>query len=139
LANALYIAEANGANATLLIPEDRFQVVDVPMFSPDGEWLYFSASERSGVSQTWWEILLGIEVAAAHNIPSDWWRMPVAGGDLERLTNRDAIGLYGEISTDGETILFVSTTGLYLMNADGSGIEQLLEISAAPSLSWVNK
>ena len=139
LANALFMADADGENAELLIPEDRFQVIDVPIFSPDGEWLYFSASEQSGVSRTWWEILLGIEVVAAHNIPSDWWRMLAAGGNLERLTNRDEIGLYGEISTDGETVLFVSTTGLYRMNADGTGIEQLLETRAAPSLSWVNR
>jgi len=139
LANALYIADANGENSTLLIPEDRFQVVDVPMFSPDGRWIYFSASELTQSTLTWWEVLLGIEVAAAHNIPSDWWRIAAAGGEIERLTNRDEVGLYGEFSTDGEIIIFVSTSGLYQMNADGTNLERLLEVSAAPSLSWVNK
>ena len=139
LANALYIADANGENARLLVAEDRFQVMDAPMFSPDGRWVYFSASEQISVSLTWWENLLGIQVAAAHNIPSDWWRIPVSGGEIERLTNRDEVGLYGDISTDGEAIIFVSTSGLYQMNADGTGLERLLELSAIPSLSWVNK
>lgn len=139
LANALFIADANGENRNLLIPDDRFRVVDVPMISPDGRWIYFSASERTGAALHWWEILLGIEVAAAHSVPSDWWRIPAAGGEIERLTNRDEVGLYGEFSTDGEMIVFVSTSGLYQMNVDGTEVERLLEISAAPSLSWVHK
>ncbi len=139
LANALYIADVNGENAVLLVPEDRFQVMDVPMFSPDGRWIYFSASEQTSASLTWWEYLLGIQVAAAHNIPSDWWRIPVLGGEMERLTSRDEVGLYGEMSADGEFVIFVSTSGLYRMNADGTNIIRLLETTAVPSLSWVNK
>ncbi len=39
----------------------------------------------------------GRRVAKAHSVPSDWWCMPVDGsGEPQRLTNLNAIGLYGD-------------------------------------------
>ena len=139
LANALYVADANGENGMQLISEDRFQVIDVPMFSPDGQWVYFAAAEVRSASQTWWEWLMGIQVAAAHNIPSDWWRIPADGSEPERLTTINEVGLYGEFAENGRFIIFASVSGLYRMQADGSGITQLLQTTAAPSFSWVQK
>ncbi|MCA9925520.1 MAG: PD40 domain-containing protein, partial [Anaerolineales bacterium] len=139
LANALYVADANGENGMQLISEDRFQVIDVPMFSPDGQWIYFAAAEVRSASQTWWEWLMGIQVAAAHNIPSDWWRIPADGSEPERLTTINEVGLYGEFAENGRFIIFASVSGLYRMQADGSGITQLLQTTAAPSFSWVQK
>ncbi|MCP5094392.1 MAG: hypothetical protein GY943_02435 [Chloroflexi bacterium] len=137
LSNALYIANADGSGAIQLLTEAAFQVVDVPMFSPDREWIYFTAAERTVSSQTWWEWVLGIETAVAHNIPSDWWRMPVNGGTPERLTEIDEVGIYGIFAEDGRSIYFASQTGLYQMNLDGSQVTQLVEVTAAPSLSWL--
>jgi Tol biopolymer transport system component len=136
LSNALYVANPDGTEAVQLLPETAFQVIDVPMFSPDGEWIYFTAAENPVSTRPWWERLLGIETAVAHNIPADWWRIPVNGGEPERLTAINEVGLYGVFGEDGRIIYFASTTGLYQMNLDGSQLTQLLETMAAPSLSW---
>jgi Tol biopolymer transport system component len=61
----------------------------------------------------------------------------LAGGTPERLTTLDDMGLYGDFSPDGRYLAFVSDTGLYLMNPDGSGLLRLIETSAANALSWI--
>ncbi len=134
----LYLADADGKNARLIASSEDFIDLDAPLFSPDGTWYYFSAVTQDQPSRTsWWERLLGVKVAAAHSVPSDWWRIPVDGGTAERLTQISAIGMYGAFSPDGTVLAFSSTTGIYTMNPDGTELSKLLEIPAADSLTWV--
>lgn len=135
-ANGLVVSRADGSEPRQLVPEDAFQVVDVPVFSPDGQWLYFSAAQNATSGRSWWEWLLGVQVAAAHNIPSDWYRIPLQGGVPERLTFIDGVNLFGLFAPDGETLFFTSASGLQQMQPDGTGIRRLTETAAAPSLSW---
>lgn len=136
-ANSLYISQPNGQDARLLVDEERFQVVDVPMFAPDGQHLYFSAAEPATTAVQWWERLLGIQVATAHTIPSDWFRVPIAGGEPERLTDINAVNLYGDFSPDGQYIGFSSLGGLYVMRPDGSELQQVSDVSGTTALSWI--
>ena len=62
---------------------------------------------------------------------------PIAGGEPERLTMINEIGMYGAFSPNGRIFAFSSTTGIYQMNPDGTELSKLLEIPAADSLSWV--
>lgn len=134
----LYLADADGKNARLIASSEDFIDLDAPLFSPDGTWYYFSAVTQAQPLQTsWWEQLLGVKVVAAHSVPSDWWRIPVAGGEPERLTTINEIGMYGVFSPDGRIFAFSSVTGIYQMNPDGTKLSKLLEIPAADSLSWV--
>ncbi|WP_420630589.1 hypothetical protein [Candidatus Leptofilum sp.] len=136
LAAELILAETDGSNLTVLVPRDCFVTLDSPFFSANGEWLYFSAVAEQASSATWWEQLLGIEVAAAHNLPSRWWRVPVSSGEPEPITSEARVGQYGSLSPDGRTIAFATQSGLYLMQPDGSEVRLLLEQSASDSLSW---
>jgi Tol biopolymer transport system component len=136
LAAELVLAERDGSNATVLVLRDRFMTLDAPFFSADGQWLYFSAVAEQTSSATWWERLLGIEVVSAHNLPSRWWRLPLTGGEPEPLTEEARVGQYGVLSPDGRYLAFGSQSGIFLMQPDGSELHQLLELSAADSLSW---
>lgn len=135
-ANGLVVSRADGSEPRQLMAEDAFQVVDVPVFSPDGEWLYFTAAQNATGGRSWWEWLLGIQVAAAHNIPSEWYRIPVQGGAPQRLTTIDGVNMFGLFAPDNATIFFTSAVGLQQMQPDGTGIRRLTETAAAPSLSW---
>lgn len=132
----LIVAELDGSNPTVMVPRDRFTTLDAPFFSADGQWLYFSAVAEQPSSATWWEQLLGIEVASAHSLPSRWWRLPVTGGEPEAVTTEAQVGQYGVVSPDGRSLAFSAQSGIYLMQPDGSDLVQLLDLSAADSLSW---
>jgi Tol biopolymer transport system component len=136
LAAELVLAERDGSNAAVLVPRDRFMTLDAPLFSADGQWLYFSAVAEQTSSATWWERLLGIKVASAHSLPSRWWRLPLTGGEPEPVTTEAQVGQYGVLSPDGRSLAFSSQSGIFLMQPDGSELHQLLELSAADSLSW---
>jgi Tol biopolymer transport system component len=136
LAAELVLADSDGNNPTVFIPRDRFVTLDTPFFSADGQWIYFSAVAEQTSSITWWERLLGIEVAVAHNLPSRWWRLPVIGGEPEPVTTEARVGQYGVVSPDGRFMAFSSQLGIYLMRPDGSELRQLLDLSTADSLSW---
>lgn len=133
----LYLANADGTEAVLIVSAADFVDLDAPLFSPDGSWLYFSAVSQDQPATSWWDRLLGVQIVAAHNVPSDWWRIPIAGGEPERLTMINEIGMYGAFSPNGRIFAFSSTTGIYQMNPDGTELSKLLEIPAADSLSWV--
>ena len=112
----------------------------MPVFSPDGSMLYFSAPVPGEVSGgvSFFDRLLGIQVAMAHNVPSDWWRVPRAGGAVEQLTQLGETGLYGDFSPDGRHMAFVSSSGIYVMNPDGSDLEILVAGEGFfGSLDWV--
>ena len=138
LENELVVADASGANALHLALPEMFTAVDAPLFSPDGEWLYFSAVTEEPLAElSWVDRLLGVQTAAAHDVPSDWWRIHLPEGTPERLTTLNKIGLYGDFGPDGQAMAFASITGLYLMNPDGSQLTELLATTTADTLSWV--
>lgn len=137
LGNGLWLADANGDNAVQIVMPEQFTVVDVPMFSPDESYLYFTASENEQARRRWWEILLGVETAEAHNIPSDWYRVSTDGGQPERLTAIEEVGIYGAFAPDGRTIGFASFNGLYTMQRDGTDIVRVLTRDATPSFAWI--
>ncbi|MEZ4511487.1 MAG: hypothetical protein R3C62_06410 [Chloroflexota bacterium] len=132
---SLWVADERGENGRLLTTPDQFEDVDAPLFSPDEQWLYFSAVEAGVAQRRWWEVALGIKVALAHDVPSDWWRLPLAGGKPERVTTIAGIGMFGVIN--GRYFAFSSTAGLYLMSLDDPTPTLLLETPSTNSLSWL--
>jgi Tol biopolymer transport system component len=145
----------SGGQPVELIGPDTFEAVDAPFFSLDGTQVFFSAvgdgpgSSASAVTFAalpgWLDWLMGARAAEAanarrppaHNVPSDWWVMPVEGGAPTRLTEVYDTGMFGDISPDGEHIAYISATGLYLMRTDGSDLRQLLTLSGYGTLEWV--
>jgi Tol biopolymer transport system component len=144
--NELFTAQADGAAAARLVGSDVFEAVDAPFFSPDGSLLYFSAvGEGPGAapapSSAWLDRLLGARPAeaapTAHNVPSDWWVVPVAGGEPTRLTQIYETGLFGDMSPDGGYIAFVAASGVYVMRPDGSDVTRLLPVGGGITLEWL--
>jgi Tol biopolymer transport system component len=142
--NALFVADEDGTNALPLALPAEFQAVDAPMFSPDGAQVLFSAiTLPASAGLTWLDRLLGVRPAFADGSPSDWWRIPIAGGAPQQITQIADTGLYGSFSPDGAHVAFISGTGLYVMNSDGSDILSLVDAFDLPgsigaaSVDWI--
>jgi Tol biopolymer transport system component len=136
--NDLYLANADGSQARLVMPAGAFSAVDAPTFSPDGKTIVFSVV--GGVqlpSLSWLDQLMGVQIAEAHNVPSDWWRISVDGGKPEQLTHINDTSMYADYAPDGQHIAFASITGLYVMQPDGSNLIQLVNAGLGPSVSWM--
>ena len=125
----IHVAHTNSDRVTELVAINEFFDVDTPHFSANGQWLYFSAAPHSTkVSHTWWERLLDLKVAQAHtdhNVPSDWWRVPVEGGKPEKISSTPRLITYGEFNDSGERLFFATDMGVYAMDANGATIERL--------------
>jgi len=139
--NELFLANADGSNAQPVaisgpwIPE----IVDAPIFSPDGQSILFSAPGPSQSYQPkWFDKLMGIQVAKAHNVPSDWWLVPVTGGAPTRLTQIQTINLFASISPDKKHIASLSGEGIFVMDLDGSNLTRLLfDPGVSGTVTWI--
>ena len=126
LSNDLYIAGADGDNAQVLTSPGVTPPVDSLFFGADGETIFFSmVNPEMPHAASWWENLFGIKIVTAHSEPSDWYRVPAAGGKIERVTNTNDSGLFGAISPDGKHMAYISVRGLFAVNTDGSDLAQL--------------
>ena len=133
----LMIAGIDGTGSQAVLDPEEFPTVDAPFFSPDAEYLYFSAVSETP-SLSWLEKVMGVRVALAHNVPSDWWRVRLASGEAQRITEIFDQGLNGAFSPHGEHIAFISASGLWAMNPEGSGLVQVIESrNFYGNLTWI--
>ncbi|KAJ6473606.1 hypothetical protein C8R47DRAFT_1179338 [Mycena vitilis] len=95
--STLYIANADGSNATLLLGEQDAPFDYHASFSPDGQWIVFT-SERRGDGQ------------------ADIYRVKADGTGLETLMETDSFEDAGVLSPDGTQLAFVSTANGYRAN-----------------------
>ncbi len=122
--NKIFIANADGSNSrqVALTGPQVPDIIDAPIFSPDGKSLLFSAPPPVQADQpSWLDKLLGIQVAEAHVIPSDWWSVPLSGGTPKRLTHIETPALFASLSPDGKYFASYSGLGLFVMKPDGTG------------------
>jgi Tol biopolymer transport system component len=140
--NKLFVANPDGSGAYevpltgLYVPP----IIDAPFFTPDGQTLLYSAISPTQSSRpNWIEKLLGILVASAHTVPSDWWSVPIGGGAPTQLTHIAAVGLFASLSPDENTIASYSGTGIFVMNPDGTGLTMVIPDMGglAGTLSWI--
>lgn len=138
----LMSAEADGGNAQEVvlsgpyIPED----IDAPTFSPDGSTILFSGSVPGESYQpNWFEKLVGVQVAKANGEPSDWWSVPVGGGEITQLTNIRHLGLYASFSPDNRYVASYSKDNIFVMKPDGSEFTVLISElhGSTGTLSWI--
>jgi Tol biopolymer transport system component len=139
--NDLYVSKADGSELTKIVPPDSFDAVDAPFFSPDGSAVVFSAVGEGPKALTLFDRLLGVAPVFAapleHNVPSDWWRIPIEGGQPTRLTRIYNTSLFGDYAPDGGHIAFISATGLYVMSPEGGNVFPLMGLQAFGSVEWV--
>lgn len=151
-ANELHVADPDGKNSRPLLLPGTFQAVDAHLWTPDGSAIIFSAVGEGpfapdavptpvSPSLSWFDRLLGVQAAdaaeAAHNVPSDWWRISLDSTGLTRLTKIYDTGMYGSFSPDGGRLAFIAASGIYVMNADGSGLTPMLPIETLGTLEWI--
>ncbi len=136
--NDLILANGDGTEPHTLLESGTFAAVDAPVFSPDNHQLCFSAVDKEQVSApSLTGRLLGLQIASAHSVPSDWWCMDLAGaGEPKHLTEMGAIGFYGDFSPDGDHLAFITIAGLYIMRADGSELRQLQQRPLSGTVNW---
>jgi len=137
----LYIANADGTDPKQIVLSDFpiAEIIDAPIFSPDGQSILFSVPSPERSSQpNWFEKFLEVQVAKAHDVPSDWWSVPVTGGVPTQLTNIQTINLFGSISPDQKRIASMSGEGIFVMDLDGSNLTQLVSDSGVHgTVSWI--
>lgn len=145
LHDELMIANPDGSDSRPLLSNNLFSAIDAPQFSPDGDFVYFSAvtsdENLNGydppppINVLAW--LTGAQVVKAHSVPSDIWRVPAEGGRAVQVTFLYGINLWPEFSPDGTRMALLSTAGVYLLNPDGSNVTTLLTDGASGTMAWI--
>lgn len=144
--NQLIAAEPDGANARPIAISGEWvpQYIDAPLFLANDKTVLFSAvsvSPTKPAGLTWLDQLLGVTVASAHNIPSDWWSVSVDGGTATQLTQIQTTALFASLSPDTSQTLLASYSsgGLFVMNPDGTSLQYLTQDAGGiPStLHWI--
>jgi Tol biopolymer transport system component len=137
--NELVIANADGSNAQVISGSSIPDLLDAPIFSPDGQSILFSApGPVQSYQPKWFDKLMGVRIVKAHNVPSDWWRVPISGGAPTRLTQLQTINLFASISPDKKHLASLSGEGIFVMDLDGSNLTRLLfDPGVSGTVSWI--
>lgn len=146
LHDELMVANPDGTEPRSLLSNNLFSAIDAPLFTPDGEYVLFSAVTSDAgmngyappppINVLAW--LIGAQVVKAHTVPSDIWRVPVEGGRATQITHLYGINLWPEFSPDGTRIALLSLSRIYLMNPDGSNMTSLLNDGASGTMAWIH-
>ena len=141
--NKLVVAEADGSDPQEVeITGPRLpDIKDAPLFSADGRSLIFSADVPvQSYQPNWLDKLMGVSIAKAHsNVPSDWWTVPVTGGEMTQLTNIQSMGLFGSLSPDKQYLASYSLNGIFVMKTNGTQLTQLIPNpqSVPGTVNWI--
>jgi Tol biopolymer transport system component len=139
--NELFVANADGSDPRRVDLSGPFsqEIIDAPLFSPDGGSILFSVPGPAQTYQpNWFEKLMGIHAASAHSVPSDWWSVPLTGGVPTQLTNIQTINLFASISPDKNRIASVSGEGIFVMDLNGSNLTRLIsDPEVHGTVSWI--
>ena len=136
--NSLVVANPDGTDPVSPLPAGTLWAIDSLAISPDGQTILVGADSNgpSAMTVPWYFALLGIKIAQAHNIAEDLWSLPITGGEPQRLTSLGITGLAFDLSPDGQQVLFMGDKGVYVMNADGTGLTQLMDQPMLGSIQW---
>ena len=124
-----------------IVEEFEFYDISNQIFSPAGDYAYFSVLEdplESGQQSFWEQIIFGKNAFAHadHNLPADWWRKNLFDEQSEKLTDLSLIMYDGVFSPDGSHFAFSSQEGLHVMNPDGSELQLLIRSRAIRNIYW---
>jgi len=136
---SLWIASAlDGSDKIELIAEGTYPDIDLPMFSDDGKYIYFTVLEPiEEASRQLFDMLLGAYPVRAHGnhvVPAVWYQMQVDGSNVEKITSVPTITLFSDIKN--ETIGFITSTGFYIV--EGIGVQPIVQSRAIRSFVWLS-
>jgi len=136
----LFLANADGTNAQIVNMggSQNIGIKDAPVFSPDGHSIIFSApSPAQSYQPNWLDKIMGVQIVKAHNVPSDWWSVPITGGEPTRLTQIQSTNLYASMSPDHKHLVSFSLQGLFVMELDGSNLTSLIPDPGGSTVNWL--
>ena len=136
--NDIFVAEPDGSNPISLLPRGEDWIVDLLAVAPDGQSIVFSSADRMQVKKkvSWFDTLLGVQVAQAHSVPSDLFMMKI-GEAPQQFTHLADAGFVVDYSPDGQYIVFSCTSGVYLIRPDGTGLTMIMSTPVFGSVQWV--
>jgi len=140
--NKLIVADSDGGNAQEVVMSGSYipDIKTAPIFSPEGKSIMFSGvAPVQAYQPNWLEKLAGIRIAKAEGEPSDWWSVPVDGGEITRVTNIRHRSLYASISPDNQYVASFNRDNIFVMKPDGSELTILIsELHGFFSIgSWI--
>ena len=143
----IWIAAADGSNRRPVVQGVGWHWI--PHWSPDGAWIVYTVDPPRGFGNAGIDAPAfgfgqgpGAGQPARVAPPVDIWRIRADGtGAPVQLTDDPSDDRAGAYSPDGRRLLFDSTreagrTGVYLMNADGSGIVRATFLGDDWGASW---
>ncbi len=137
----LFISDLDGQNSQAVLPNNDFPSVDAQFFAPDGQTIIFNAvgeaPSPAAYDFSWLDRLMGVGIADAHNVPSDWWEIKLGDAKPKRLTKLYDTGMYGSFSPDGKKVGFIAASGMYVMDPDGTNIKPMVTIKSLGTLEWL--
>jgi Tol biopolymer transport system component len=144
---SLWIADAGGHNPQLLLNEKAFLAIMAPRFSPDGQWILFSASgpPRTPVHALGLSpgrgcepllLCLLAQPVYADGLPWDLWLISVDGKRAQQLTNVGADSPWPAWSRDGKYAAFMDTSGMYAVDIAQHTVTQFNQNGGHGVLDW---
>jgi Tol biopolymer transport system component len=127
--NKLFVANPDGSGAYQVPLSGMYvpPIIDAPIFTPGDQFIFYSAVTPPQSSQpSWVDKILGVSIASAHTVPSDWWTVPIGGGTPTQLTHLAVAGLFASFSPDSKYIASYSGKGIFLMDQKGNGLTTLI-------------
>jgi Tol biopolymer transport system component len=117
----LWLADSNGQNPKELVAKDLFAIIASPRFSPDGQWVLFSASgpptrPLSSAQCQPYLLCAFAQPAYADGLPWALWLVSTDGAHFQQLTRNSYDSPTGAWSHDGAQIAFFDTGGIYLVD-----------------------
>ncbi len=137
---SLMLSDADGNNVQEIIPGYAYYDLDCPVFSADGQSIYFTVLEDPLASIHWIDQLFGTHVAyahAKHNLPADWWQTSITDIRPKKITEQSIITHCGQFSNEGEHFGFASNEGIYVMSSGENEAHLILKSRAIPVFDWM--
>lgn len=148
---SLWIANADGSAAKMLVDTQSFSALQSAQFSPDAQTILFAASgppkkKLPGTARLQTEgsdscalpflFMCLVESAYAHGLPWDLWTVNLDGTKFEQMTQLGADSPYAAWSTDGKLIALYDSSGLYIVDRDKKTVFPISNKGGYGSFDW---
>lgn len=148
---SLWIANADGSAAKMLLDTQTFSAVQSARFAPDSQTVLFAASgppkkKLPGVAQlhttqsdscawSFFSMCL-VERAYAHGLPWDLWTVNLDGSKFEQLTQLGADSPYAAWSSDGKLIALYDSSGIYIVDREKKTVYPISNKGGYGGFDW---